>query len=99
MGVDGNFKRLEDEVNRLLELLEQLRQENASLGQENESLREASASQKARIVSLEEMRSESEAAKSRLAQVETDYRQAVESREAVRQRVEKILLRLEEAPL
>ena len=31
MGVDGNFQRLEDEVIRLLDILEQLRQENAAL--------------------------------------------------------------------
>ncbi len=29
--VDGNFQRLEDEVNRLLEVLEQFRTENATL--------------------------------------------------------------------
>ena len=31
MGVGGNFQRLEDEVGRLLDILEELRQENTSL--------------------------------------------------------------------
>ena len=31
MGIDGNFERLEGEVERLLEVLEQLRQENKTL--------------------------------------------------------------------
>lgn len=31
LGVDGNFKRLEDELNRLLEVLEQLRSENQGM--------------------------------------------------------------------
>ena len=106
MGVDGNFKRLEDEVNRLLEVLEKLRQENARLGEEISSLREHNAtlhqegaSLKDRVEALEAEGAPTQGAQARLTEVEAEYQQVVESQEAARLQVERILSRLEEIPL
>ena len=56
MGVDGNFQRLEDEVIRLLDILEQLRQENAAL--------------KGRVASQEAQQEEIRKLKEQLGQME-----------------------------
>lgn len=83
--VDGNFKRLEEEVNRLLEVLEQLRGENKTLQD--------------RIVPLEASKQELETLRSRMTGVEEQNRQ-VEARDGeVRGRLEKLLHRLDEAAL
>ncbi len=85
MGVDGNFERLEEEVNRLLEVLDDLRRENASL--------------RSRIDGLEAQRVEFQTLAQRLSNLEREYERAIEGREEVKQRVERVLSRLEEAPL
>ena len=83
--VDGNFKRLEEEVNRLLEVLDQLRGENAT--------------QRERIASLEVAQQELETLRGRMTGVEEQYRQAEARDGQVRNRLEKLLSRLDEAAL
>jgi chromosome segregation ATPase len=84
VSVDGNFKRLEDEVTQLLETLDDLRQQNATLQN--------------RVESLEAQNRELSQTRERLAVVEEEYKLAVKSREEVRARVESILSQLEGAP-
>jgi regulator of replication initiation timing len=74
-GVDGNFQRLEEEVNRLLEILEKLRGENANL--------------KERLATLESAQQE----------LEGQNRQAQERDGQVRDRLESLLSRLDQANL
>ena len=83
--VDGNFKRLEEEVNRLLEVLEQLRGENATLRE--------------RIVGLEAAQLELETLRGRMTGVEEQHRQSEARDGEVRDRLEKLLSRLDEAAL
>ncbi|HCL31282.1 MAG TPA: hypothetical protein DIC52_23005 [Candidatus Latescibacteria bacterium] len=83
--VDGNFKRLEEEVNRLLEVLQQLRGENASLQE--------------RIASLEATQQELETLRGRMTGVEQQNRQAEARDGQVRTRLESLLSRLDEAAL
>lgn len=85
IGVDSNFKRLEEEVNRLLEVLEQLRGENAGLRE--------------RVVTLESAQQELAALRQRLAGVEEEHRQSVERSQLAKERLERILSRLEAADL
>lgn len=82
MSVDGNFKRLEDEVTRLLEMLDDLRETNASL--------------RSRVDALEAQNQALSQAGERLARVEEEYELAVKSREEVKTRVETILTRLQQ---
>lgn len=82
MSVDGNFKRLEDEVTRLLEMLDDLRETNASL--------------RSRVDALEVQNQALSQTGERLARVEEEYELAVKSREEVKTRVETILTRLQE---
>ena len=82
MSVDGNFKRLEDEVTRLLEMLDDLREKNASL--------------RNRVDALEAQNQALSQAGERLARVEEEYELAVKSREEVKTRVESILVRLQQ---
>lgn len=82
MSVDGNFKRLEDEVTRLLEMLDDLRETNASL--------------RSRVDALEVQNQALSQAGERLARVEEEYELAVKSREEVKTRVETILTRLQQ---
>ena len=84
-GVDSNFKRLEEEVNRLLEVLDQLRGENTTL--------------RDRITSLEATQRELETLRSRMTSVEEQNRQADTRDGQVRDRLEKLLARLDEAAL
>lgn len=83
--VDGNFKRLEEEVNRLLEVLEQLRGENSALRE--------------RITGLETAQQELETLRGRMTNVEAENRQADARDGQVRDRLEKLLSRLDEAAL
>jgi FtsZ-binding cell division protein ZapB len=83
--VDGNFKRLEEEVNRLLEVLQQLRGENATLQE--------------RITSLEATQQELETLRGRMTGVEQQNRQAEARDGQVRTRLESLLSRLDEAAL
>jgi len=82
VSVDGNFKRLEDEVTRLLEMLDDLRETNASL--------------RSRVDALEAQNQALSQAGERLARVEEEYELAVKSREEVKTRVETILTRLQQ---
>ena len=84
MGVDGNFQKLEDEVNRLLEILEELRRENASLHN--------------RIDALESQNGDRETLTRRLAEMEKEARMEAGRRGKVRARLERILGRLDEIP-
>ena len=84
MSVDGNFKRLEDEVTQLLETLDDLREKNATLQN--------------RVDVLEAQNRELSQARTRLAVVEEEYELAVKSREEVKARVEGILSQLEGVP-
>ena len=83
--VDGNFKRLEEEVNRLLEVLEQLRGENATLRE--------------RIVGLEAAQQELGTLRGHMTGVEEQHRQSEARDGEVRDRLEKLLSRLDEAAL
>ncbi len=84
MGVDGNFQKLEDEVNRLLEILEELRQENARL--------------QTRVDALESQSGDRETLTRRLAEMEEEARLEAGRRGEVRARLERILGRLDEIP-
>jgi predicted nuclease with TOPRIM domain len=84
-GVDSNFKRLEEEVNRLLEILDQLRGENTTL--------------RDRITSLEAAQRELETMRGRMTGVEELNRQADARDGQVRDRLEKLLARLDEETL
>lgn len=84
-GVDGNFKRLEEEVNRLLEILEQLRAENATLRE--------------RVATLESARQEADDLRQRLSGVEAQNRASLQRSEQVKERLEALLSRLEGAAL
>jgi predicted nuclease with TOPRIM domain len=84
-GVDGNFQRLEEEVNRLLEVLEQLRSENAALRE--------------RATDLEAGQQDADRLRARLAEVEDEQRQTTARNEAVKSRLEQLLSRLDGADL
>lgn len=85
MGVDGNFRRLESEVNRLLGVLEQFRQENETL--------------RAQVEAGELLKVEIEELKAKLAKADEDNRQATEDREQVRGKIQEILARLEQVAI
>ena len=85
MGVDGNFRRLESEVNRLLGVLEQFRQENETL--------------RAQVEAGELLKIEIEELKAKLAKADEDNRQATEDREQVRGKIQEILARLEQVAI
>lgn len=84
-GVDGNFKRLEEEVNRLLEVLEQLRGENSSLRE--------------RLSTLESTQQELETLRGRMSTLEESNRQSANRDGQVRSRLEALLTRLDQADL
>lgn len=83
IGVDSNFKRLEEEVNRLLEVLEQLRRENSGLHE--------------RVATLETAQHELDGLRQRLAGLEEEQRRSVERSQQAKERLERILARLESA--
>ena len=85
MGVDGNFRRLESEVNRLLGVLEQFRQENESL--------------RAQVEAGELLKVEIEELKGRLSKADEENRQATADREQVREKIQEILARLEQVAI
>jgi predicted transcriptional regulator len=82
MGVDGNFRRLESEVDRLLGVLEQFRQENETL--------------RAQVEAGELLKVEIEELKARIAKADEENRQATADREQVRGKIQEILARLEQ---
>ena len=81
MDVNQNFERLEQEVIRLMEVLEKLRKENLE--------------QKDRIQSLEGEISIVSAENERLKQVESAYQESNRDKEEIKGRVENILSRLD----
>jgi chromosome segregation ATPase len=81
MDVNQNFERLEQEVIRLMEVLEKLRKENLE--------------QKDRIQSLEGDISIVSAENERLKQVESAYQESNRDKEEIKGRVENILSRLD----
>ena len=85
MGIDGNFERLEGEVERLLEVLEQLKQENKTL--------------QARIEAETSRYEEIEYLKRQLADAEGRNSQAAEDRQKAKSKIENILSRLEQIDL
>ena len=85
MDVNQNFERLEQEVIRLMEVLEKLRKENLE--------------QKDRIQSLEGDISIVSAENERLKQVESAYQESNRDKEEIKGRVENILSRLDELDL
>ena len=81
MPMDSNFERLEQEVNRLVEILNRLRQENADL--------------KGQIGELEEKNQQAQGEIERLQQVEVAYREINQNREEVKGRIENLLHQLD----
>ena len=90
--VDGNFKRLEDEVNRLLEVLEQLRSENASLREQVATFEADKGQEELPQQGVDDLHQ-------RIAQLEDDAQKDCESRSHLRRRIEHILVRLDRAGL
>ena len=85
MAVDSNFERLEQEVNRLVEVLGQLRQENAELRERSAALASENEQLRGNVA--------------RLQQVETEYQETNQSREAIKGRIEDILTKLDAVEL
>ena len=85
MAVDSNFERLEQEVNRLVEVLGQLRQEDAELRERSAALASENEQLRGNVA--------------RLQQVETEYQEANQSREAIKGRIEDILTKLDAVEL
>ena len=83
MAVDSNFERLEQEVNRLVEVLGRLRQENAELKSRVDTLTAES----------EQLRNDN----ARLQQIENEYQEASQNREVVKDRIENLLAKLDSA--
>ena len=81
MAMDSNFERLEQEVNRLVEVLNRLRQENADL--------------KGQIGELEQKTQQAQSEIERLQQVEGAYREANQDREEVKGRIENLLQQID----
>lgn len=85
MAVDSSFDRLEQEVGRLVEVLGTLRQENAELKTRLDGVN----------AEVEQLKNEN----ARLQQVENQYQEATQSREAMRDRIEGLLGRLDSVEL
>ena len=107
MGVDGNFQRLEDEVIRLLDILEQqandlnfqrLEDEVIRLLDILEQLRQENAALKGRVGSQEAQQEELRKLKEQLGQMESEAREEAAGREEMRGRIQRVLSRLDEIP-
>ncbi len=85
MAVDSNFERLEQEVNRLVEVLERLRSENATKDEEIQSLSSQNEALKSNVAQLETAQTESE--------------NAAKIREEVKSRIAGILQKLDAVEL
>jgi SMC interacting uncharacterized protein involved in chromosome segregation len=85
MAVDSNFERLEQEVNRLVEVLERLRSENTTKEEEIQSLSNENDALKADVEKLEAAQAESE--------------NAAKVREEMKSRIERILSKLDSVEL
>ena len=81
MAMDSNFERLEQEVNRLVEVLNSLREENSTL--------------KGQIRDFEEQAQQARGDIGRLQQVESEYKEANQTRDEIRGRIENLLTRLD----
>ena len=81
MAMDSNFERLEQEVNRLVEVINSLREENSTL--------------KGQIRDFEEQAQQARGEIGRLQQVESEYKEANKTRDEIRGRVENLLTRLD----
>ena len=81
MDVNLNFERLEQEVIRLMEVLEKLRSENTSLKEQTKSLQDEIS-----VISAEN---------ERLKQIESAYQESNQSKEVLKGRIENILNRLD----
>ena len=81
MDVNLNFERLEQEVIRLMEVLEKLRTENTSLKEQTKSLQDEIS-----VISAEN---------ERLKQIESAYQESNQSKEVLKGRIENILNRLD----
>jgi chromosome segregation ATPase len=81
MAMDSNFERLEQEVNRLVEVLNSLREENSTL--------------KGQIRDFEEQAQQARGEIGRLQQVESEYKEANQTRDEIRGRIENLLTRLD----
>ena len=81
MDVNLNFERLEQEVIRLMEVLEKLRTENTSLKEQTKSLQDEIS-----VISAEN---------ERLKQIESAYQESNQSKEVIKGRIENILNRLD----
>ena len=79
--VNLNFERLEQEVIRLMEVLEKLRTENTSLKEQTKSLQDELS-----VVSAEN---------ERLKQIESAYQESNQGKEVIKGRIENILNRLD----
>ena len=73
MGVDGNFERLEDEVNRLLQVLEEQRRENETL--------------RGQVEDLQSQGRKLQAETDRYARLESEYQKAMDDRQEVKGRL------------
>jgi len=85
MAVDSNFERLEQQVNRLVEVLERLRSENTTKDEEIQSLSSENDALKADIAKLEAAQADSE--------------NAAKVRDEVKTRIEGILSKLDAVEL
>lgn len=85
MAVDSNFERLEGEVNRLLEILEKLRQDNAELQQKAQNL----------ATENDQLRSQV----GRLEDVERQHQETLRTNEEAKGRLESLLARLDQVQL
>lgn len=85
MVVDSNFERLEQQVNRLVEVLERLRSENTTKDEEIQSLSSENDALKADIAKLEAAQADSE--------------NAAKVRDEVKTRIEGILSKLDAVEL
>jgi len=81
MPMDSNFERLEQEVNRLVEVLNRLRQENADL--------------KGQIGEIEQKNQQAQGEIERLQQIEEAHREVNRNREEVKGRIENLLQQID----
>ena len=88
MAVDSNFERLEQEVGRLVDILGTLRHENVEIKARVDALE---ADNEQLTADNEQLKADNE----RLRQVETQFQEASQTREAIRGRVESLLSKLD----
>ena len=81
MPMDSNFERLEQEGNRLVEVLNRLRQENADL--------------KGQIGEIEQKNQQAQGEIERLQQIEEAHREVNRNREEVKGRIENLLQQID----